>query len=164
MTPHEPQTSSIGDCTVSIDHSCVQGGMPGVGNTDADPLFALAGRWDDSGTPDDPGDDVWFDGNSRLTRNSPAINAGDAGYGIQPGDIDLDGHARVLCGIIDMGAYEFGIGDVDCDGWSDLADFAHWPNCQTAPYDRSCVALDVDYDGDVDLQDFAALQNTGLAR
>ena len=47
------------------------------------------GAWD--GVDDDYGD-------LRLQGGSPCINAGDPDFTPQPGETDLDGHARVLCG------------------------------------------------------------------
>jgi len=38
-----------------------------------------------------------------------------------------------LCGRVDMGPYEFGIGDYNCDQTIDLADFAAWEGCMTGP-------------------------------
>jgi len=72
----------------------VRGGWPGEGNTDVDPLFAVSGYWDASGTPEDPSDDVWVDGDYHLRSQagrwdpvaarwvldevtSPCIDAGD---------------------------------------------------------------------------------------
>ena len=74
----------------------------------------------------------------------------------------LDGHARVLCGRVDMGTYEFGIGDYDCDEVVDLADLANWNACMTGPdngpYNPGCEAFDFEFDGDVDLADLAEFQ------
>ena len=53
-------------------------------------IFLLAGHWDDNGTPDDPDDDFWVDGDYRLRAGSPCIDAGD--NDAVPNDIlDLDG-------------------------------------------------------------------------
>jgi hypothetical protein len=38
----------------------------GVGNISADPLFAKPGYWDPNGTPNDPKDDFWVDGDYHL--------------------------------------------------------------------------------------------------
>ncbi|MBU0640405.1 MAG: right-handed parallel beta-helix repeat-containing protein [Planctomycetes bacterium] len=72
----------------------VQGGWPGVGNIDADPLFAF---------PDD----------LHLAAGSPCIDAGATeAYDVLPTD-DLDGNVRPLDGNgdtianVDIGAYEF---------------------------------------------------------
>jgi parallel beta-helix repeat protein len=89
------------DSTINITYSNVQGGYPGLGNIDADPLFV-----------DVPG------GNYRLSPGSPCIDAGD--NTAVPEDIttDLDGNPRFLeipetddtgngdLPIVDMGAYE----------------------------------------------------------
>lgn len=136
-----------------VDYSTVQGWsgeFGGVGNLSGDPMFhdpqystASSGHL----------------GDYHLKPGSPAINAGDPAFVPHPGESDLDGHARVLCGRVDIGAYESGIGDVDCNGFVDLEDFAAWPLCAngTSEYDQ-CIPLDFDNDGDNDLADFAAMQ------
>jgi hypothetical protein len=64
-------------------------GTDGGNNLDGDPLYADAPN-----------------GNLRPSAGSPAINAGDnAAPYIQ--SVDLDGNARVLDGVVDMGAYEY---------------------------------------------------------
>ncbi|HEY5914712.1 MAG TPA: right-handed parallel beta-helix repeat-containing protein [Verrucomicrobiae bacterium] len=69
-----------------VTYSDVQGGYPGTGNIDADPLFADTG--------------------GRLSGASPCINAGD--NGAVPADVkaDLDGHPRIVNGTVDLGAFE----------------------------------------------------------
>ncbi len=143
---------------INVSNSIVQGWTGyygGVGNSGVDPLFVDADGADDIvGTEDD---DV------RLSPDSPAINAGDPDPAGLPAT-DLDGHARVLCGRVDIGAYEFGIGDYNCDRTVDLIDFAYWSECATGPhsgpYGPGCESFDFDADGAVDLLDFAALQVT----
>ena len=142
----------------------LQGGLPvgaidGGGNIDQDPMFVRSpdpgpdGTWD--GVDDDYGD-------LRLQGGSPCIDAGDPGFVAQPGETDLEGHARVLCEYVDMGAYEFGIGDYDCDRAVDLGDFASWSSCMTGPqggpYAVGCEAFDFNADGDVDFGDFSVMQ------
>ena len=104
-----------------------------------------------------------LDDDLRLLPESPGINAGDPAFVAEPGAGDLDGHARVLCGRVDRGAYEFGIGDFDCDAVVELSDFAHWQACLTGPLggpnDWACNAFDFDADDDVDLRDFAGFQS-----
>ncbi len=161
---------SLGSTTTAT-YSCIEGGWPGDGNIGDlpahDPLFVdVDGPDDIPGTTDD---DV------RLSPGSPCINAGDDaslpadaldldedGDAGEPIPIDLDGHARVLCGGVDMGPYEFGIGDYDCDDDVDLADYAAWQRCVTGedggPYATGCEAFDYEYDGDVDLDDFTPFQ------
>ncbi len=138
---------------VSVDYSCLQGWtgtLGGIGNIGDDPLFT------------DPGI-----GDLRLTESSTCINRGDPEFTPEPGAIDLDGKPRVVCGIIDMGAYEFdGIvaapGDFNCDGMVDLFDFAERVECVTdpnaGPPAPGCQVFDFDEDGDVDWGDFASLQ------
>ena len=152
----------------TIRFSDVEGGLPvgavdGGGNIDLDPMFMRTpdpgpdGAWD--GVDDDYGD-------LRLQAGSPCIDAGDPAFVAQPGETDLEGHARVLCSRVDMGAYEFGIGDYGCDQVVDLTDFANWSTCMlgpstadtAVPHAPGCEAFDFDADGDVDLLDFAAFQ------
>jgi hypothetical protein len=77
-----------------VAYSDMQGGWPGEGNIDTDPLFAAPGYWDVSGTPDDPNDDFFVVGDYHLKSQagrwdpnsqdwvidavtSPCIDAGD---------------------------------------------------------------------------------------
>ena len=125
-----------------------------VGNIGDDPRFV---------DPDGPDDIVGTeDDNLRLLPDSPAINAGDTAFVPEPRASDLDGHGRVLCGRRDMGAFEFGIGDFNCDRTVDLTDFADWSACMTGPgngrTDSGCEAFDFEADADVDLKDFAGVQ------
>ncbi|MCK4343343.1 MAG: right-handed parallel beta-helix repeat-containing protein [Phycisphaerae bacterium] len=137
-----------------VTYSCIQGGWSGTGNIPGDPLFV-----DPDGPDDIPGT---ADDNLRLSDGSPCINTGDPGFVPEPAETDLDGHARVLCDRVDMGAYEFGIGDYDCNEVVDGDDFAYWGTCMTGPdngpYDLGCEAFDFEFDGDVDLSDFAGFQ------
>ena len=111
------------DSHITITHSDVQGGWPGEHNIDIDPFFAKPGYWDDSGTPDRDQDDFWVDGDYRLKSQagrwdpnaqtwiqdaltSPCIDAGD-NSALPPWLFaDLNGHARITNGTVDMGAYE----------------------------------------------------------
>ncbi len=151
---------------LNVNHSLVQGGWAGpggVGIIDADPLFV------DSLGPDGiPGTG---DEDLRLLFGSPAIDAGDelflvpwSGTGMAEGiATDLDGHARVLCGAVDMGAYEFAIGDRDCNGTVDLFDVAGFQGCFSGDSNGDpealpdeCLSFDFNADGLVDLADYAA--------
>lgn len=141
--------------TVDVDYSLIEGwtgSFGGVGNAGDDPRFVDADGADD--TPGTADDDL------RLLPDSPAINAGDPTLVPQPGETDFDGRPRILCGQVDIGAFEFGIGDHDCDGVADLFDFAAWPSCMTGPnngpHDIACETFDFDADADIDLADFAA--------
>ena len=167
---------------VRADFSIIQGwdgSIPGTGTTSADPLpLDPLGPDGIAGTDDD---------NLRLSPGSPAINAGDPNTSGLPAT-DLDGHGRVLCGRVDIGAYEFGIGDFNCDQQVTLADFSSWSACMNGPsgaelrsekgkermandealagsienrqsaIDNPCAAFDFDGDGDTDLSDLAGFQ------
>lgn len=99
----------------AVRFSCIQGGWPGAGNSDADPLFAAPGTWAANGTPDDPSDDLWEPGDYHLTSQagrwdpagqawvideatSPCIDAGDPNDPV--GDEPLPNGGR-----INMGTY-----------------------------------------------------------
>jgi hypothetical protein len=142
--------NDMGAASTIVTYSCIEGGWPGDGNIDTDPLFV-----DPNGVDGTSGT---FDDNLRLLPGSPCINTGSPDTS-DLAETDLDGHARVLCGRVDMGAYEFGLDDYDCDGDVDLDDFAAWGACMTgfggAPYGDTCVSFDSEFDGDVDLVDFA---------
>ncbi|HUW20359.1 MAG TPA: choice-of-anchor Q domain-containing protein [Sedimentisphaerales bacterium] len=73
--------------TIAVTYGDVQGGYPGEGNIDVNPLFA-------------GGDDC------HLLAGSLCIDAGDPNYTGQPGETDLDGNPRIVNGTVDMGAYE----------------------------------------------------------
>jgi hypothetical protein len=141
--------------TLTVSYSCVFPAYPlaGEGNILANPLFVNARGPDGTfGTLDD---DV------HLTPQSPCLDTGDTGAAWADWP-ELDGHARVLCETVDMGAYELGIGDYECDDDVDLGDFASWDACMTGPhhgpYLDGCEAFDFEFDGDVDMTDFAQFQ------
>lgn len=132
-----------------VTYSLVQGGWPGEGNVDADPLFADATGLDAvAGTGDD---------DLRLLPRSPCINAG-TGAALPAGSLtDLDGNARVAGVAVDMGAFEFfgcGGADFDATGNIGIIDFLHllasWGVCPGCPED-------LDGDGAVGLSDFDTL-------
>jgi predicted outer membrane repeat protein len=79
---------------ITMAYSDIPGGWEGPGNMDVNPCFADPGRWDPNGTPDDPNDDIWIDGDYHLKSQagrwdpvgedwildevtSPCIDAGD---------------------------------------------------------------------------------------
>ena len=80
---------------LTVSYSDIQGGFPGTGNINADPLFVNAAT-----------------GNLHLTAASPCINAGVSKASVSSGltspTTDIDGGKRTVGGKPDMGAYEFG--------------------------------------------------------
>ncbi len=95
------------EAAVEVNYSVLQNWthlLGGVGNVDLDPLFVDADGPDNIlGTEDD---------NLRLSAFSPLINLGDPDPAAWP-FLDGDGQARIIYDRIDMGAYEYGIGDID---------------------------------------------------
>ena len=161
-----------GGGTLGIAYSNVQGGWPGVGNIDSDPLFVNPSN-----------------GDYRIAAGSSSIDAGDTtrvplDESDQDGDgntmerlpLDLDGNPRFVndprtpdtgCGtgaIVDMGSYEFqagiafeaNLGDIDGDGVVGIIDFlallAAWGACA-----GECCLEDLDNDTVVGPADFQIL-------
>ena len=93
--------------SITFSYSDVEGGWSGLGNIDADPCIVDPGYWDPNGTPTDPNDDFWIQGDYHLLADSPCINAGDPNLLAGPNDVDMDGEQRVMLGRLDMGADEF---------------------------------------------------------
>ncbi len=156
-TEDEEDAQLSGPRGEGVRYNCIMGAPPApdeYGNIGLDPFFADADGPDDiAGTDDD---------DFRLTSESPCIDAGDPDFAAGPANTDLDGHGRVLCDHVDIGAFEFGIGDIDCNGAVDLLDFASWQSCITGPNTEAlggaCEAFDFEADGDVDLKDFAGFE------
>jgi predicted outer membrane repeat protein len=123
---------------VTAVFSVVQGGWPGTGNLNVNPMFVDADGPDNMpGTADD---DV------RLQAGSVAIDAG-SNFFIPPGAgaADLDGNPRVVNAVVDMGCYEAGAGGTPCpadlngDGDVGFADIlqviGNWGPCGACPED-----------------------------
>jgi predicted outer membrane repeat protein len=172
--------------TPGVSYSNVQGGWPGVGNIDADPLFADPGSGDFHLSPGSPcidaGDNTAvpegittdLDGNPRFV-DDPAIE--DTGYGeppivdmgayeLQPCPWDLDGDGNVgvvdlLMLLADFGSCDGSPADFDGDGCVTVVDLlaliGHFGPCPGVP----CV-WDVNGDGVVDQSDLQqVLDNFG---
>jgi hypothetical protein len=74
------QSAQVHPCLeyVPINYCCVQGWTGvwgGIGNFGADPCFAESGYWDPNGTPQDPNDDFWVDGDYHLKSQAGRWNA-----------------------------------------------------------------------------------------
>ncbi len=149
------------------DYSCIKDAnpndatvFPGVSNIDDDPQFVRNPNHGGDGWGVGNNDDY---GDLRLVTASPCVDSGDPTFAFTWGEFDLEGHARVLCDVVDRGAYESGIGDIECDDDVNLTDFVDWSDCYTGPnggpYLSGCESFDFDFDGDVDLNDHAAFGN-----
>lgn len=64
--PSGPQIYNGGTSSAIVIYSDVQGGWPGLGNIDVDPLFVDPGYWDPNGTQGNPDDDFWVEGDYHL--------------------------------------------------------------------------------------------------
>jgi parallel beta-helix repeat protein len=84
-------------------------------------------------------------GNLRLQTNSPCIDAGANLYVV--GDTDLDGRARIVNDIVDMGAYE----------WQPLSDFQLWLQYYGLPTDGTADYTDPDGDGKNNWEEWCCL-------
>jgi predicted outer membrane repeat protein len=112
----EQQIAGPSGSLITVAYSDVQGGWPGVGNLDANPLFVNPDGPDGlAGTSDD---------NLRLSRDSPCIDAGNAdalpedvldldndGNTQEPLPLDRDGNGRTVGNTVDLGAYETSTSD-----------------------------------------------------
>lgn len=112
-----------GNCVVTWD-ACI----------DADPLFVEAGSWDENGTPGDPTDDIWSQGDYHLTASSPCLEAGNNSVTDLP-STDFEGDPRIIdydgdmIAQVDIGADEAVVppellilskGDAESDGIDDI--------------------------------------------
>ncbi len=147
-----------GPGVTAVAFSDVQGGHPGPGNIDADPLFADAGAWD-----------------FHLSPSSPGIDAGHNGWvaGLAGAELDLDGAPRFTAGsdaatgcgvpvVVDLGCFEapgkpfaVALGDLDGDGAvgvTDLLDLlGAWGSCP------GCCLADLNLNGTVGVADLLIL-------
>jgi parallel beta-helix repeat protein len=165
-TPPEIYVDGTG--TTVINYSDVQGGWPGTGNINTDPLFIDAKGPDQTfGTADD---------NLRLKAASPCIDTGDNTSVPSGVTIDLDSRPRIADGdcndteIVDMGAYEFGYayaGDFDGQCDVDFDDFAiltsAWLTMDGQPQYNPACDISIPADNFIDGRDLNILSNNWLA-
>ena len=155
--------------TPHVTYSCLEGPdvAAGEGNINADPRFLADGHRDDGGTPEDPRDDAWVDGDYRLELDSPAIDVGLLA-GAPP--TDHDGFGRPCGGGVDMGAYERGAcpvplvfrrGLANADDVVDIADpiFIIVALFQDVPLPECLKSADSNDSGAVDISDPVHLLN-----
>ena len=104
--PNGPEIVDHASCSLVVIYSDVKGGWPGAGNIDVDPKFVNGGYWDDNGTPWDPTDDYWENGDYHLHWQSPCRDVGD-NSSIADSTTDFEGDPRIALGIVDIGADEY---------------------------------------------------------
>jgi predicted outer membrane repeat protein len=83
-------------------------------NLNVDPKFLATGHWDDAGTPAEPSDDTWVNGDYHLSKSSPCIDKG-LNTARQIPSKDFEGDDRILKGKVDMGADETKFGPAMLD-------------------------------------------------
>jgi hypothetical protein len=172
--PEDIYYEAPGSATV-ITYSNVPGALADRGNIDADPCFAEAGHWDQNGTPADPNDDSWIDGDYHLKSqrgrwdpNSQRWVRDDVtSVCIDGGDPNSDWTAELWPNgrRINMGAYggtdqasmspnSIGIiGDLDLDGFVYRPDLPYFAGQWLLAGDL--LEADLTRDGRVDFPDFA---------
>ena len=146
------QVVTVNGGVTIAEYNDIESGHPGTGNINADPLFVDLAN-----------------GDYRLLRGSPCIDAGDNTCVPAGITTDLDANPRFAddlattdtgngeCPVVDMGAHEFPTScawDLDCDGNVGITDFlallAAWGTNPGGP-------PDLDGDGTVGILDFLAL-------
>jgi len=149
----EIRIGAITGMNITYSNVNIWGGWPGEGNIDVDPCFVEPGYWDPNGTPDDPNDDFWVDGDYHLKSQagrydpstqswvkddvtSPCIDAGDP---MSPVGLEAFPNG----GIVNMGAYS-GTAEASKSYFGE-------PVCETI------VAGDINGDCKVDFLDFVFL-------
>ncbi len=150
--------SALYNCTV-VDNTASDSGGGAAASTLANSIVAYNAAWtDDNYTMDStssycstvplptngfgnislpPQFVDYANGNLRLQSNSPCINSGNNDFATT--DTDLDGHARIVSGTVDIGAYEY-------QGTGSLISYA-WLQHYGLPTDGSADFIESDGDG-----------------
>jgi hypothetical protein len=157
-----PQAIAVDDADAVVTYSNIEGGWPGEGNIDADPLFAAG-----------PGGCFYLSQTAAgQPFDSPCVDTGSdtaANLGLDAMTTRRD--EVTDSGTVDMG-YHYPVsgepylpGDINGDGVIDLIDYAEFGSAMTGPGPlppgtvTGCLtAADLDDDGDLDTTDFAAFQ------
>jgi hypothetical protein len=154
-----PESIYLYSAQPTVTYSDIQGGWEGEGNIDADPMFVQPGYWDDNGTPEDPTDDFWVEGDYRLLPGSPCIDAGNSTW-VPEDAADLDGDYDTSERLpLDLagGPRFFDDPATDDTGVPDPPDYPEVVDMGAYEYHPASIAGDLDFDGDVDLDDYAAI-------
>ncbi len=128
------------------------------GNISADPCFVSAGCWDANGTPAEPNDDYWLQGDYRIGYYSSCRDAGSPDNNAP--QVDFDGNPRPHFTGFDIGAYELEIYDLTATGTVDFTDLSLLANFWLAH--GPSMPADLDNNGMVDFRDFALLSGDWL--
>ncbi|UCG47658.1 MAG: right-handed parallel beta-helix repeat-containing protein [Phycisphaerales bacterium] len=177
-----------------VTYSNVSGGWAGLGNIEADPCFVASDYWDPNGTPGDPGDDFWVEGDYHLKSagwrwdtqrrvwtwdnvTSRCIDAGNPGSRLadEPLSVPADPNNEWGRNIrINMGAYGgTPEASIPPHNWSLPADLTNDGAADLADLDQWSQSwlgatvetpADLDRNATVDLVDFALLADNWLAR
>lgn len=145
-----PQIAVLDDAQLVVASSDVEGNWPGPGNIDADPCFAEEGYRDNNGTPLDPNDDTYTEGDYHLKSQAGRwdVNEGrwviddvtspciDGGNPMSPIGFEVFPNG----GVVNMGAYG-GTGEAS-------KSYFGGPPCETI------VAGDINGDCEVNFLDF----------
>ncbi|MCD6393193.1 MAG: right-handed parallel beta-helix repeat-containing protein [Planctomycetes bacterium] len=110
-----PTTVDVSYCNVQgIDTDIMvfpgSGVAWGLGNIEADPMFIEAGYMAAGSTSEQAG---YVEGDFGLAEESPCVDAGDPDYVAEEGATDVYGAQRIFGEVIDIGAAEFAIEELE---------------------------------------------------
>jgi hypothetical protein len=144
MAQTGPEIQDDAASITAASHSCIQGGWPGTGNIDADPLLAMGDLHLKPGSPcidagnnvAVPADTFDLDGDGDTTEPLPLDLHDSPRFFDDPATADS---GQGTAPIADMGAYEYvivvpvGSADLDGDGDVDVDDFGLFQQQFTGP-------------------------------